>query len=174
MGDGHTGDRVLAVNHPAARGLVWGVRESFLAYLTTSPGSQAELDPGSASIPGGQFSFEWDGADEFDLTQPRGVARYRGGVRFTAHFGLLSVAISNPWVHLDGDRGTLSVDGSASTGGSRIALVSFATSTPEQVESGMLWRDCPTALLGEGAMLFNGVYSAGEVFDPLSFAVLTA
>ncbi|WP_176697502.1 HtaA domain-containing protein [Arthrobacter koreensis] len=73
-------------------GLVWGLKESFLAYVAGCPDGSVELSPGTGQLPDGSFYFSPD------PDAPAAALHFRGGVRLRAHGGMLDVSLADPRV----------------------------------------------------------------------------
>ncbi|MFC7859422.1 HtaA domain-containing protein [Arthrobacter koreensis] len=73
-------------------GLVWGLKESFLAYVAGCPDGSVELSPGTGQLPDGSFYFSPD------PDAPAPALHFRGGVRLRAHGGMLDVCLADPRV----------------------------------------------------------------------------
>jgi hypothetical protein len=140
--------------------LAWGVKQSFRAYVAMTGGEAAVSGAAAAAgddgflfpaAPGGDLAVSPDG-------QPQGIGRFAGGVRFTAHGGMLSVAFGDPW--LEAGRGVLSV---ADASGRR---VDFATLGPAVAEGdGVL--ALPAAITLDGMMILGDHYPPGTALDPV-------
>ncbi|GAB3120435.1 HtaA domain-containing protein [Streptomyces calidiresistens] len=161
--------------------LDWGIRSSFLTYVT-GPVAQ-----GSWSLSGGAGTI---GSDRFRFHSAQGTydpdsgavrARYTGGVHFVGHRDdngehRLDLTIANPSVSLVGGSGTLYADVRSRdrdtgrvTQSSQVALASLA---PGGVDlrggSRVVLTDVPATLTAEGAAAFAGYYVAGDPLDPVS------
>lgn len=73
-------------------GLVWGIKDSFLAYVGRMPDTSVSLAPGSGQLPDGRFYFSPD------PDAPAGGFWFRGGFRLRAHGGLLDLSLADPRV----------------------------------------------------------------------------
>jgi hypothetical protein len=156
-------------SHPSgAGGLRWGIKRSFLRYLSSLPDGQCSVTDGASAltdgvspVPGPLFAFTAD--DD----QPDGptVLRYRGDVRFRGHFGFLRVRVADPWLEITGDEGKLSAIGIGSEPVPRRLLVTFRV----RREDGMAFRGIDVRLTAEGSELFGDNYPVGESFDDFDF-----
>ena len=103
-------------------GLRWAIKRSFVDYLRRMPDGRAVVGAGAFSL-GDEIVFPPEAAGR--RTAPDGTAErywtFLGDVRFSGHFGMLSVQFAAPRIDLRGDRGELSIaDGEA-----RLSLVTL-------------------------------------------------
>ena len=138
--------------------LAWGVKQSFRGYVAMSGGETA-LSGGAEHAGDEGFVFPEAGGGDLAFGadgRPQGTGRFAGGVSFKAHGGMLSVAISDPW--LEAGRGVLSV---ADAGGRR---VDFATLGAAEVgPDGAV--TLPTAITLDGMMILGDHYPPGTALD---------
>ncbi len=89
-------------------GLHWGIKRRFLQYIARMPDGQCSTTDGATVDDTSRFHFT---LDRTDLTSAHavGVVTCRGDVRFAGHHGMLFVAVTDPVVHLEGDRGHLTI-----------------------------------------------------------------
>jgi hypothetical protein len=146
--------------------LAWGVKQSFRGYVAMAGGAAAVSGGAEAA---GEAGFVFPAApDGGDLAagpdgRAQGTGRFVGAVRFTAHGGMLSVALADPWV--EAGRGVLSL---ADAGGRR---VDFATLGAGRLEpDGTL--ALPTAITLEGMMILGDHYPPGTALDEVRVAGL--
>lgn len=151
-------------------GLTWGIKRSFIAYITNLPDGTVAATGGAAVVESTLFCFAPADSD-YDAALGTGVLRFRGDVRLGGHHGMLFVRILDPWIAFTGGRGVLSI----STGGSdpqdRIAVGFLHASAPREVEDHLVWEDVEVAISPEGAELFDGQYAAQQPMDPLLIRV---
>ncbi|CUR55569.1 conserved hypothetical protein [metagenome] len=147
-------------------GLTWTVKASFRAYVERlADGSVVVSDGAQVAVDGG-WTF---GADP-TVSAPVGVdgfLAFHGEVRFQAHGGLLVVRILDPWLTVVGERGELTI----STGSGRAALVSLDIAQVDSPAGTATWAATDVRLTPDGVELFNGVYQAGEPFEPFTITL---
>jgi hypothetical protein len=140
--------------------LVWGVKQSFRGYVAMAGGETAVSAPAEAAgddgfvfpaAPGGDLAFGPDG-------RPQGTGRFAGGVRFTAHGGMLSVALADPWI--EAGRGVLSI---ADAAGRRVDFATLGPATAEPDGAVVL----PIAITLDGMMILGDHYPPGTALDPV-------
>ncbi|WP_448256005.1 HtaA domain-containing protein [Microbacterium aurum] len=148
---------------PAPRGsLVWGIKESFRAYVHSAEGT---ID-GTAARPDGLGEFK-------ELAEGRGdpaTLAYVGTLRFDAYGGMLSVHLDDPVIELGEHPGL------RATAASRDVVFATLGPLPEPVDEGGLrvWRDVPAVLAPAAAGLLGGVYPPGTALDPVTFSSATS
>jgi hypothetical protein len=153
----------------ARAGLSWGVKQSFNRYVDGIPDGKRAAGAGATWKPDGTYFFEFDNATDFDATTGLGIIRYRGDVRYLAHYGLLFVMIVDPWIQFYRDRAELTVSHSPKPE-DRIVLATLESGQGGHVlESG--WSRLEARLTQAGVEVFNDVYSAGDLLDPMRFCV---
>ncbi|MFV3077622.1 HtaA domain-containing protein [Niveispirillum fermenti] len=137
----------------AQAGLLWSIKRSFAAYVARLPDGRLSLDDGVRPADGDQLYFALD-AGAHDLS-------FAGAVRFTGHFGMLSVTIAAPSLLLDAPelRGTML----AGLGGAeRRPLVHFRC---RYSDDAMRLLAGDVRLAADAVALFGGTYGEGECFD---------
>jgi hypothetical protein len=161
-------------NGDASAGLLWPIKASFVAYVLGMDDGELEAGNGATVSASHVFAFEpaptsgsSTGGTTFDASTRQGTLRFRGEVRFTAHFGLLSVQISDPFIEF----GTESVVLSAATDGQRILLATLTLPEAATHDSHLSWRGVVPRLSSAGSSLFNGVYPPGQELDLLDITV---
>jgi hypothetical protein len=160
---------------PAAHepGLHWGVKHRFLQYIARMPDGQCSTTDGATLDDTNRFHFT---LDRTDLTQAAavGVVTCRGDVRFAGHHGMLFVAITYPVVHLQGDRGRLTIataPGTKDAAGDRLVLADFDTDALPAAGSARFIRATSVRLSSDAVNIFNSVYPAGEPLDDFTLVV---
>lgn len=144
-----------------SRCLRWSIRTSFLRYLTALPDARASVTDGARLT-------QTDPQEVLYAADPENSAQdvlaFQGDLRLSGHGGLLFVRLANPRIHLHAPRATLTVDDPLTEDGSgpRLTLVTLAM-TPQ----GPDWHGTDVRLSEDGAAVFNHVYPAGDLFDPL-------
>lgn len=151
-------------------GLVWGVKESFLAYVSRWPGSSVSLAPGSGQLLDGRFYFAPD-----PLTPPGGFW-FRGGFRLQAHGGLLDLSMADPRVEASGVH--LHLTGETWNEGTwerlRFADLDWPADQRDKAaglvdtgDSAVRTITVAARLHPDATALFDETYSAGEELAPL-------
>ncbi|MFF1872738.1 HtaA domain-containing protein [Kitasatospora herbaricolor] len=163
-----------------AGALDWGVRRTFRDYVTGSIAKGAwEVTDGAAD--GGAF-FRWTPAKGgYDPATGALTAAFAGAVHFTGMrtgdtYGL-DLVLANTAVTVADGHGRLTADVSGRTPDGAVQQASGVELATFEVpalkpESGLLKAvELPLKLGESGARAFGGLYPAGTVMDPLSFAV---
>ncbi|MGW4698088.1 HtaA domain-containing protein [Kitasatospora cineracea] len=176
-----------AAADPAVSGgrLDWGVKQSFLTYLTgpVANGKWA-LTGGAATVGGSVFRFH-SAAGSYDPATGALSAAFQGGVRFTGHpengGNALDLALSRLTVQADADGSAgLYADVSSksrqtgrtsSAAQARIADLSLAGVSLRNAAGTLTLSNVPATLTSNGANAFGGFYTAGTALDPLTFSV---
>lgn len=146
-------------------GLSWRVAGRFVDYVLASEGcltasGGAEVD--EAGMP------SWPLLE--DALDRAGRVRFAGEVRFSAHFGALDVALTEPELEVDGGVAALRVR--TAYGDPELARSAWRELTP----SGgfRVFLGDGVELAAEAVPLFGGVYPAGMPLDPFVVAVPAA
>ncbi|MET8697296.1 HtaA domain-containing protein [Kitasatospora sp. NPDC004723] len=160
--------------------LDWGVRRTFRDYVTGAI-AQGRWETTGGAADGGAF-FRWTPAKgSYDPASGALSAAFTGSVRFT---GLksgdayaLDLTLANPGITVADGKGVLRADVSGRTpdgAAQQLTGVELATFDPAGLtsEGGLLKAvELPLTLTEPGGKAFGGLYPAGTVMDPLSFAV---
>ncbi|MFJ1575112.1 HtaA domain-containing protein [Streptomyces sp. NPDC088182] len=164
--------------------LDWGIKSSFLGYVTgpIAQGSWA-LNGGVATV-GSQFRFH-SATGSYDPDTGALRAGFSGGVRFVGHLKAdgtheLDLTISRPTVRISGGNGTLHADMTSKSKGS--GKVTSASQVPLATldlsgigmkggGSPVVLTRVPATLTAQGATAFAGYYTAGTALDPVSLSV---
>ncbi|MFJ6181123.1 HtaA domain-containing protein [Streptomyces sp. NPDC092295] len=164
--------------------LDWGIKSSFLGYVTgpIAQGSWA-LNGGVATV-GSQFRFH-SATGSYDPDTGALRAGFSGGVRFVGHLKAdgtheLDLTISRPTVRISGGNGTLHADMTSKSKGS--GKVTSASQVPLATldlsgigmkggGSPVVLTHVPATLTAQGATAFAGYYTAGTALDPVSLSV---
>jgi hypothetical protein len=150
-------------------GLIWGIKRSFISYISRLPDGAVTAQEGAGIVDGSFFRFEPDGGS-FDPSTESGVLKFRGQVRLSGHYGMLSLFIADPWMEFTEGSGVLSivdVDGWPNRS-SRIPLLALPSTQPVSDGSGLVLSETRALLSPEGAGIFNDQYQAGTEMDPVS------
>lgn len=147
----------------ADTGCAWAVKESFLAYIKGLRDGQVSLGGGAAATSTGEFYFPFTGVERYDDAAT--ALCFGGTVRFTGHYGFMSVVLENPRIHLSDGAGTL-VNGADEQGLAELDL-------PEPLDGGgvRMWTPVPARLAAPGVELFGDTYAVGELLAPLTIRV---
>ncbi|MFD7895480.1 HtaA domain-containing protein [Streptomyces sp. NPDC059743] len=164
--------------------LDWGIKSSFLSYITgpIAQGSWA-LTGGTATV-GSRFRFH-SATGSYDPDSGAFRASFSGGVRFTGHQKAdgtyeLDLTISRPTVRISGGGGTLYADMTSKAKGSgrlttaeQVPLAALDLSGISMVGGGspVALNNVPATLTSQGANAFAGYYTAGTPLDPVSLSV---
>ena len=149
--------------------LSWGVKQSFRGYVEAAGGTVAttrgaERAPdGGFLFPEGPLSTLAQGADG----RLRGAGRFQGEVSFSAHGGMLSVVLVDPWIEASEAGLILTVaDSPAATRRLPFAkLDADAMTTDAPTTDGGLVL--PAAITLDGMFLLGDHYPPGTVLDPV-------
>lgn len=156
----------LLLDAPALR---WGIKRSFIDYLSRLPDGSVSADAGASIVSGSYFQFEPDGgASAAEAGWPAGVRKFRGQVRLSGHQGMMSLFVTDPWLEFGAEGVLLSVADPRRTPGSEARLELLRLAVPRGPESAATeWTELPAQLAAAGVELFNGQYVAGEEMDPV-------
>ncbi|MCX4098487.1 HtaA domain-containing protein [Nocardia sp. alder85J] len=147
-------------------GLRWGIKPSFLSYVSNTPDGRGYLNAGAGITDRNELLFPLDERESPADTGADRVFTFGGDVCFTAHMGMLYVRITAPRIVLRGDSGELIAPDPAS--GSDVRLVTFTLAEPVTEPSRLRWEATDVQLTPEGVPMFGDVYQAGEPFAPLT------
>lgn len=160
---------------PGPYGLLWAIKPSFISYVSRMPDGKAYLGGGVGVNKDNELLFPFDGeagrGPGDDPAEAELTFSFQGEVVFRAHFGMLSVQISRPQVHLRGDAGELTVPDPESADGGRLTLVTFTAAGPGIRDGARYWAAEDVRLTEAGVPLFGDVYQADEPFAPLMMAI---
>ena len=165
--------------------LRWGIKRSFISYLSRLPDGSVSAGAGASIVSGSYFQFEPDGGAPADAgapadSAPAGVRRFRGQVRLSGHHGMMSLFVADPWLEFGAAGAVLSVADpqQAPGGGARLELLRLdlpagTGSSGTGLEpaapgvAGTGWKELRAQLAPAAVELFNGQYAAGEEMDPV-------
>jgi Htaa len=153
-----------------ASGLYWAIKSSFVSYVASTAGGTHSMSAEVEVDDTGTFLFPLEGAEQHESEW---TLRFIGDVRFSGHFGMLFVAIVDPWLTVSAaGRGELSIaDVAAASGGGRIVIASIESAAPLPHAGYLVWPPLTPELSHEGAELFGGAYPEGQALDPLRIAI---
>jgi hypothetical protein len=153
-------------------GLRWALKRSFLDYIERAPGGRGALSDGAVATEFKEIVFAPD-----TLSPPASpghglLLAFRGTVTFSAHAGLLLVPIANPWVLIAEGQGELTVhDPFQREGVARLKLATFDIDDHVVADGFEHWAATNVRLAPEGCPLFNNVYPASELLEPLTIII---
>jgi hypothetical protein len=149
-------------------GLTWGLKRSFIRYISTLPDGTHTETAGATLEPPSLFRFLPTGSD-LDPTTRLGTMRFRGEVRLGGHHGMLGVLIADPWVEMTAGGAVLSIVDARHwpDRARRVALAALVPERPAETPDGLVWGPVAAHLTAEGADVFGGQYAAGEEMDPV-------
>ncbi|GAB2862744.1 hypothetical protein GCM10022221_73330 [Actinocorallia aurea] len=144
----------------AGGGLVWGLKASFLRYVTAAEGDIKVSD--GADIAPSETEFLFPAGD--------GKGRFTGQVDFDAHGGMLKVTLADPWIDVAEDgKATLSVVNPAKLKTDRSQRIAIAD-LGEIVPQGDGTAKASATLTNYGVWLLGNVYGPGDELEPVTFA----
>ncbi|MFE2941340.1 HtaA domain-containing protein [Streptomyces sp. NPDC059255] len=164
--------------------LDWGIKSSFLTYVT-GPIAQGSwgLTGGAATV-GSRFRFH-SATGSYDPDGGAFRSAFSGGVRFVGHQKPdgsyeLDLTLSRPTVRISGGSGTLyadmvsrAKDSGKVTTSSQVPFASLDLSGIDMRggSSPIALSNVPATLTTRGATAFAGYYTAGTALDPVSLSV---
>ncbi|MFJ3790105.1 HtaA domain-containing protein [Kitasatospora sp. NPDC090091] len=176
---------VAAEGRVAGGRLDWGIRQSFLAYVTGPVAKGGwSLSGGAATVGGNTFRFHSaDGA--YDPATGALTAGFSGGVRFTGHrengADALDLSIARlTFRAAPGGAAGLYADVSsksretglvARTSQAKLADLSLAGVDLRGATGALTLTGVPATLTDAGARAFGGFYPAGTALDPVGLSV---
>lgn len=166
--------------------LRWGIKRSFISYLSRLPDGSVSADAGASIVSGSYFQFAPDcgglvgeagSADPGTAEDPTpagvgtaGIRRFRGQVRLSGHHGMMSLFVADPWLEIDAGGAVLSVADPGQMPGSGARLELLRLAVPKVAGTAVAvtrWTELPARLAPAAVDLFNGQYAAGEEMDPV-------
>ncbi|MER8183179.1 HtaA domain-containing protein [Kitasatospora sp. NPDC094015] len=166
--------------------LDWGIKQSFLSYVTgpIAHGSWS-LTQGAATVGGATFRFH-SATGSYDPATGALSASFSGGVRFLGHQNAdgshqLDLQLSRFAVKADGSGGAglyADVTGKdkdtgvvSSTSQTRLADLAFGGVNLRGATGTLTVSNVPATLTAAGAKAFGGFYTAGTALDPVTLSV---
>lgn len=150
----------------AAGSLFWGVKESFVNYIS-SAGKVTVTEP--AGRDGNIFGFPLSSTDAWDAETETGSLAYSGEVNFFAHGGVLNITLTNPIIEvLNENEALLKVEyeGALKT----IATVDLSVAQRTANEDGSVtWADATVIATSGTTHIFGSNYPAGTELAPATF-----
>lgn len=131
-------------------GLIWGLKASFLAYLERMGDRPTTTSGGGGITDAGDFYFELADDTEFDQFTGLGILKFRGGIHFAAHFGMLNLTIADPWLEFRPGHALMTigapVSNEANAPADRLPFMTVEMAPPVAHEGALLWADAQTFL----------------------------
>lgn len=150
-------------------GLTWGVKRSFVSYLSHLPDASVSAAGGADIVNGSFFNFAPAGGD-YDPATGLGTLRFSGDVRLSGHGGMMRIQLRDPWVSVTegGMEFGTTLEGPGGLGGDQpCTLARLSGQSPQRTEGRLLWLDVATLLTADGSGIFNDQYPKGQEMDPL-------
>lgn len=161
MSDTTASDTVPA--DTAAFGLTWGVKASFMGYISGLQDGSIVLSEGATLTPAGTVHFPFAQTHETDGAQ---WIRTTGAVAFSGHYGMLAVTLRNLALRVTPEGATLLTE--QDNGFYPIADV--ALPEPDESAEAFVWDAAAVALNDKGEAYFSQ-YPAGTAMDALRVAL---
>lgn len=139
------------------RVLHWGIKSSLIEYITDMGGEIEIRSP--ATSEGNGFIFPQQRM--CTTSHDQGVYSFDGGIRMTAHGGILDVTILSPRVVLGLSSGYLEVSQPDGT----VLTVATLTVRHDRTPCQQRWDATLTSAAGS---LFGRMYPSGTVLDPVT------
>lgn len=154
-------------------GLTWGLKRSFIRYVSLLPDGSHKLDEGASLAYSSIFHFELEDSSTYDSMTGLGILKFRGSLRLSGHHNMMLVLVADPWVEFyEGETCLTVVDIQGwPERQNRIKLAELKASAPVLSKASVLWENIPARLSAEGTLLFNEQYAQDEELDPLSILV---
>ncbi|MFE7558961.1 HtaA domain-containing protein [Kitasatospora sp. NPDC057500] len=165
--------------------LDWGIKQSFLTYVT-GPIAQGKwsLNGGAATVAGSGFRFH-SATGTYDPADGALSAAFSGGVRFTGHqenganaldlsIGKLTfraAAGGGAGLYADVSSKSRETGQVSSAGQAKLADLSLAGVDLRGAAGTLTLSNVPATLTEAGAKAFGGFYTAGTALDPVNLSV---
>lgn len=143
-----------------ARGLRWGIKASFLSYVSGMFDCAMSVTDGAVETSDG-FIFPVANASDFDQSQGVGRLEFAGDVRMRGHGGMLAVRVADPVVSVTPSGARLTV---TDVSGKPLHIANLGA--PHRAEGGGI--EIPAHLAADAVPYFNNVYPEGTELDPLT------
>ncbi|MFD1212007.1 HtaA domain-containing protein [Arthrobacter sp. GCM10027362] len=160
-------------DHLPPLGLTWGVKRSFISYLTRLPDGAVSAADGANVVASSLFNFAPDSSD-YGPSSSTGTLRFSGDVRMAGHQGMMFVRLLDPWIEFRVDEAELSVSTTNDDGSGlqRIVLGTMRPIAPQSAPGALVWQGVDVALTEAGSEVFNQQYPAGQELDPLFIRIV--
>ncbi|KAB1645134.1 HtaA domain-containing protein [Gulosibacter chungangensis] len=143
-----------------ARGMLWGIKRSFLEYVSRMPDSAMSVTDGAVDTSLG-FIFPVADAAGFDPARGEGSLVFAGDVRMRGHAGMLAVRVADPIVTVGANGARLTV---TDVSGNPLHIANLGA--PRRAPGGGI--ELPAQLAADAVPYFNDVYPEGTELDPLT------
>ncbi|KOV13510.1 hypothetical protein ADK60_29625 [Streptomyces sp. XY431] len=179
------GQAVAAEGKVSGGRLDWGIKQSFLTYVTgpIAKGSWA-LTGGAATVSGSGFRFH-SATGSYDPANGALTAAFSGGVRFTGHqenganaldlsIGRLTfraAAGGTAGLYADVSSKSRETGQVSNASQAKLAELSLAGVDLRGAAGTLTLGNVPATLTEAGAKAFGGFYTAGTALDPVSLSV---
>jgi hypothetical protein len=159
----------MTASQQAVMALVWGVKQSFRAYVEAAGGT-IDMGAGAARQADGAFVFPAARRARLALGadgKPRGRGDFAGDVRFEAHGGMLNVFLADPTVEITEAGGAITVaDNEARAMRGGLAVLDLDAASREGAEVVI-----PTKLSKDGWRVLGDHYPPMTPLDPVRLRV---
>ncbi|MFJ8436846.1 HtaA domain-containing protein [Kitasatospora sp. NPDC094019] len=179
------GQAVAAEGKVSGGRLDWGIKQSFLTYVTgpIAKGTWA-LTGGAATVSGSGFRFH-SATGSYDPANGALTAAFSGGVRFTGHqenganaldlsIGRLTfraAAGGSAGLYADVSSKSRETGQVSNASQAKLAELSLAGVDLRGAAGTLALSNVPATLTDAGAKAFGGFYTAGTALDPVSLSV---
>ncbi|WP_327073661.1 HtaA domain-containing protein [Kitasatospora purpeofusca] len=179
------GQAVAAEGKVSGGRLDWGIKQSFLTYVTgpIAKGTWA-LTGGAATVSGSGFRFH-SAAGSYDPASGALTAAFSGGVRFTGHqengANALDLSIGRltfraaaggaAGLYADVSSKSRETGQVSNASQAKLAELSLAGVDLRGAAGTLTLGNVPATLTDAGAKAFGGFYTAGTALDPVSLSV---
>ncbi|MER5354707.1 HtaA domain-containing protein [Kitasatospora sp. NPDC002551] len=179
------GQAVAAEGRVSGGRLDWGIKQSFLTYVT-GPIAQGNwsLTGGAATVAGSGFRFH-SATGAYDPASGALSAAFSGGVRFTGHqengANALDLSIGRltfraaaggaAGLYADVSSKSRETGQVSSASQAKLAELSLAGVDLRGAAGTLTLSNVPATLTDAGARAFGGFYTAGTALDPVSLSV---
>ncbi|MFD4905648.1 HtaA domain-containing protein [Kitasatospora purpeofusca] len=179
------GQAVAAEGKVSGGRLDWGIKQSFLTYVTgpIAKGTWA-LTGGAATVSGSGFRFH-SAAGSYDPASGALTAAFSGGVRFTGHqengANALDLSIGRltfraaaggaAGLYADVSSKSRETGQVSNASQAKLADLSLAGVDLRGAAGTLTLGNVPATLTDAGAKAFGGFYTAGTALDPVSLSV---
>ena len=153
-----------------ASGLSWGVKRTFRRYIQGDP-SGSVWPTGGAEFDERAFMATWPLVDHRDGPSDGFTLFFQGRIRFTAHFGMLDLALTDPTLELAPSRGTGPRTAAIRVSGVAEPILKLRPERVERTDLREVWVASEANLTPSGSALFGGSYPPGQPMDPLIFVI---
>jgi hypothetical protein len=178
---------VRAAATPVTTGsLTWGVKASFVSYITGPIASGEVALGGGATAAGAQFRFPGASGTADGQTGAFNVA-FQGNIRFSGHdmgagplldvkLENLRVVTENGVTYLVADAVSKSLQSAVAESypNLKVARLNFAGITPSFAAGSLTYANVPAELTADGVPAFADFYPSGTALDPVTIVITVA